>query len=242
MGTGNRERVMSPLQQFAQASGEKQRELCAVHRGLHAARGRQDSKYKQHWRACVAPEQNRLMPIPALHKGARLSRTIKASVNFPLILGAMYKILFHRSLWTPVTETQRVKERVGGVAARGFSIFSLLLTQSVNTLSVMYHANQAPRVCVVSPPRAHTDKGQTQPRTVCSQKVLLQLNLNFCFATREVCDSVLVLAICNAQTHRVCQWRSSFSQTNANRVQGCKSLQLPWVGLTQLSGFIAKET
>jgi len=142
------------------------------------------SKYKQ---SGAAPQQNRLMPIP-VHKGS-LAQS-KAPSQFSIDTGKIFisSPAVNSSHRDTVRESERVKERVGGVAARGFSIFSLLLTQSVNTLSVMYRANQL-LVFVWSlslsrsPPRTQTK--DRQPRTVCSQKVLLLLQLNLNLAARR---------------------------------------------------------
>jgi hypothetical protein len=126
------------------------------------ARGRREQIQTVGGCACAAPEQNRLMPIP-VHKG-----TIKAPVDFPLILVRCMKFYFiaGREL---ESQRHRESERAGrrGVAARGFSIFSLLLTQSVNTLSVMYRANQL-LVFVRSLRRAHRQR--TDRHALCAVK------------------------------------------------------------------------
>ena len=112
--------------------------LCVHHAASERASEGNKSKYKQ---SGAAPQQNRLMPIP-VHKGS-LAQS-KAPSQFSIDTGTIFisSPAVNSSHRDTVRESERVKERVGGVAARGFSIFSLLLTQSVNTLSVMYRANQ----------------------------------------------------------------------------------------------------
>jgi hypothetical protein len=145
---------MRPLQQFAQALGEKQRENfscvpCTKGSTLRAREARANTN--SGW-VCLCPQRNNQ----------------KAPVDFPLILVRCMKFYFiaGREL---ESQRHRESERAGrrGVAARGFSIFSLLLTQSVNTLSVMYRANQL-LVFVRSLRRAHRQR--TDRHALCAVK------------------------------------------------------------------------
>lgn len=156
---------MRPLQQFAQASRgretESEGELQCAPRAARCARA---ARANTNSVACAAPEQNRLMPIPGHTQRRALSRTIKVPVDSILHWYSPIKIYF-TSLAVNFSVTEW--ERVGGVAARGFSIFSLSLTHTVSQHTLRNVPRQAaPRVCMWSSlRRTHTNTATVRQRT-----------------------------------------------------------------------------
>lgn len=214
---------MRPLQQFAQASRGRETERERARENFRAARCARAARANTNSVACAAPEQNRLMPIPeSTHKGERSLAQSKCQSILSSIDTHRYKNLFHVARRELFSHWVRAGRRRGCPGI--FDFLSLLLTQSVNTLSVMYHGKQLLVFVCGLLSAAHTRLSQTKDRQT---RIMCAVKRCFCNSTssRLELDGTRSLDIMrNVQSHTECQWSGSFSQMSANRVRGGKSL------------------